>query len=91
MRVPTSPPRAAALLALIWAAMTVGGCSGSVGMPVYRDLADIPERPDVTPTSMNQQAVQNLRDERARTMEAAESLRREPVTPPEPAPPPPAE
>ena len=88
MRVPTSYRRAAALSALI---LAVGGCSGSVGMPVYRDLADIPDRPDVTAGSVNQQAVQNLTDERARTLEAAESLRREPVTPPDPAPPPPAE
>ncbi len=84
------PPRAA-LTALILAVCVAGGCSGSVQGPVYRDLADIPERPDVTPTSMNQQAVQNLKEERAKTMDAAEMLRNEPVTSPAPAPPLPAE
>jgi len=76
------------LAVLAVALPALGGCS-SREMPVYRDLADIPERPDVTSGSVNQEDRQNLMEERARTMEAAENLRREPVTTPEPAPPPP--
>ena len=66
----------------------LGGCSGAVdSATVYRDLADIPERPAVTPMSENEQAVDNLADARVKTIEAAEDLRREAVTTPAPAPP----
>jgi hypothetical protein len=76
-----------ALLALAMALMGLGGCGGSD--VVYRNLADIPDRPSVTPKDMNDKAVQNLTEERAKAMEAGENLRRETVTTPAPAPPPP--
>ncbi len=79
-----------ALLALTMAVLALGGCGGLGGpAPVYRNLADIPDRPPVTPKDMNDKAVQNLAEERAKTMEAAEKLRGESVTTPAPAPPPP--
>lgn len=75
-----------ALLAL--GAMALGGCAGASGsMVVFRDLADIPERPEVTAREVNDQAAQSLAEDRARTAQAIESLRSEPVIPPEPAPP----
>jgi hypothetical protein len=76
-----------ALLAFAMALMGLGGCGGSE--VVYRNLADIPDRPQVTPKDMNDKAVQNLTEERAKAMEAGENLRRESVTTPAPAPPPP--
>ena len=73
-----------ALFAL--AATILGGCSGATGMMVqYRDLADIPERPGVTARAVNDQAVEALKEDRARTAQAAESLRSEPFAQPEPA------
>jgi hypothetical protein len=56
-------------------------------MVEFRDLADIPERPGVTAREVNDQAVQSLEEDRARTAQAAESLRNEPFSTPEPAPP----
>jgi hypothetical protein len=53
---------------------------------MYRDLADIPERPDVAAREVNDQAAKSLADDRARTAQAVESLRNEPFTQPEPAP-----
>ncbi len=82
----TYRPRGA-LLALAMASLGLGGCGGSEA--VYRNLADIPDRPPVTPKDMNDKAAQNLAEERAKTMEAAEKLRGESVTTPAPAPPPP--
>ena len=74
-----------AVLALLAAGL--GGCLGaSNNMVVYRDLADIPERPDVTAREVNDQAAQSLMDDRARATRAIESLRSEPFDPPEPAP-----
>ena len=74
-----------ALLALV--AVALGGCLGSPDtMVVFRDLADIPERPDVTAREVNDQAAQSLEEDRARTAQAIEDLRNEPFTPPEPAP-----
>lgn len=73
------------LLALLAAGL--GGCAGASGnMVVYRDLADIPERPEVTAREANDQAAQSLMEDRARTARAVESLRSEPFAPPEPAP-----
>jgi hypothetical protein len=70
------------------AAMILGGCSGASGIMVeFRDLADIPERPEVTNRAANDEAVQSLTEDRARAAQAAESLRSEPFSPPEPAPP----
>ena len=82
---------AGAFLALAMAVMGLGGCGGmGASPPVYRNLADIPDRPQVTPKETNEKAVQNLAEERAKTMEAGENLRREPVTTPAPAPPSPS-
>ena len=53
--------------------------------PVYRDLADIPEPPVVTPHSENQSTIQALTEDRARTAQAAENLRRQPFDQPDPA------
>ena len=74
-----------ALLALM--SVWLGGC---LGMPdssvVFRDLADIPERPDVTSREANDRTVEALKDDRARTAQAIEGLRNEPFAPPEPVP-----
>jgi hypothetical protein len=70
------------------AALLLGGCFGTSGnMVVFRDLADIPERPEVTAPEVNTRATQSLEEDRARTAQAAERLRNEPFSPPEPAPP----
>jgi hypothetical protein len=69
------------------APVALGGCRSSVGgMVVFRDLADIPERPAVTAREVNELAVESLKEDRARTAQAAEDLRVEPIVPPEPAP-----
>jgi len=73
-----------ALLALM--AVALCGCGSTGNMVVFRDLADIPDRPEVTASELNDQAVQSLMEDRARTAQAAESLRREPFAPPDPAP-----
>lgn len=74
-----------ALMALM--AVGLGGCLGSPSeMVVYRDLADIPERPGVTAREVNDEAAKALADDRARTAQAIESLRSEPFKSPEPAP-----
>lgn len=66
----------------------IGGCAGASGMMVqFRDLADIPEKPDVTAREVNEQVEQALEEDRARTAQAIEGLRNEPFSPPEPAPP----
>jgi hypothetical protein len=77
-------PVLSALFAL--AATVLGGCSGATGMMVqYRDLADIPERPGVTERAVNDEAVEALKEDLARTAQAAEGLRSEPFSSPEPA------
>ena len=77
-------PVLSALFAL--AAAILGGCSGATGMMVqYRDLADIPEKPEVTARAENDEAVESLMEDRARTAQAAEGLRSAPFSPPEPA------
>jgi len=53
--------------------------------PVYRDLADIPAPPTVTPPEMNQGTIQTLTDDRAKTAQAADDLRREPFNQPDSA------
>ncbi len=80
---PLSAP--VALLALL--AVSLGGCLGTPDtMVVFRDLADIPERPDVTAREVNDRAAQSLEEDRARTAQAIEGLRSEPFAAPEPAP-----
>jgi len=51
--------------------------------PVYRDLADIPAAPPVTPRADNKVTVQSLAGDRARTAQAAENLRQEPFMQPD--------
>jgi hypothetical protein len=53
--------------------------------PVYRDLADIPDAPKVTPTENNQNTIQDLAEDRAKAEQAAQNLRREPFDQPDPA------
>ena len=53
--------------------------------PVYRDLADIPEPPRVSPPETNQEAIDSLIADRAETAQTAEALRRQPFTMPDPA------
>ena len=73
-------------LVLALVAVVLGSCLGASGtMVVFRDLADIPERPAVTARELNDQAVESLKEERSRAAQAAEDLRREPFAPPEPA------
>jgi hypothetical protein len=73
-----------ALLALL--SVALGGCLGSSdNMVVFRDLADIPGRPDVTAREVNDRAAQSLEEDRARTAQAIEGLRNEPFATPEPA------
>ena len=82
----TKPLSASGAL-MVLLAVALGGCLGSPNaMVVYRDLADIPERPGVTAREVNDQAAKSLEDDRARTAQAIEGLRTEPFTPPEPAP-----
>ena len=53
--------------------------------PVYRDLADIPEPPKISAPEENQEAIESLSTDRAKTAQSAEELRRQPFTMPEPA------
>ena len=53
--------------------------------PVYRDLADIPARPPVTPQEMNQDTIQSLMMDRAATVQTADDLRRQPFNQPDSA------
>jgi hypothetical protein len=82
-----STPLSASMVVLVSAGFVLSGCGGaSDGMVVFRDLADIPERPGVTARDVNDQALESLAEDRARTAQAADSLRDEPFTTPEPAP-----
>ena len=82
-----SNPLSASMAVLVLAGCVLSGCGGaSERMVVFRDLADIPERPGVTARDVNDQALESLAEDRARTAQAAESLRDEPFTTPEPAP-----
>jgi hypothetical protein len=53
--------------------------------PVYRDLADIPDAPSVTPSEMNEDTIQALTQDRAKTAQAAQDLRRQPFDQPDSA------
>jgi hypothetical protein len=53
--------------------------------PVYRDLADIPEAPSVTPMADNEMTIKDLAQDRAKTAQAAEDLRRQPFMQPDSA------
>ena len=53
--------------------------------PVYRDLADIPEPPKISAPEENQEAIDSLMADRAKTEQTAEALRRQPFTMPESA------
>jgi hypothetical protein len=55
---------------------------------VYRDLADIPEAPRVSPPEANQAAIQSLMMDRAKTSQTAEDLRQQPFDMPDPSTPP---
>jgi hypothetical protein len=51
--------------------------------PMYRDLADIPEPPPITPVAENESTIQTLTEDRAKTAQAAEDLRRQPFDQPD--------
>jgi hypothetical protein len=51
--------------------------------PVYRDLADIPEAPPITPMADNEMTIKDLAQDRAKTAQAAEDLRRQPFMQPD--------
>jgi hypothetical protein len=51
--------------------------------PVYRDLADIPEPPSVTPQAANEMTIEALAQDRAKTAQAAEDLRQQPFMQPD--------
>jgi hypothetical protein len=55
------------------------------GPIVYRDLADIPEAPPISPPAANQEAIESLMTDRAKTAETAEDLRRQPFNMPDPS------
>jgi hypothetical protein len=55
---------------------------------VYRDLADIPEAPAISPPAANQEAIQSLMMDRAKTAQTADDLRQQPFTMPDPSTPP---
>jgi len=72
---------------------TIGGeqlpkDTSPAGPIVYRDLADIPEAPPVSPPDANQEAIQSLMMDRAKTAETADDLRRQPFNMPDPSTPP---
>ena len=51
--------------------------------PVYRDLADIPDPPAITPQAANTMTIETLAQDRAKTAQAAEDLRRQPFMQPD--------
>jgi len=51
--------------------------------PVYRDLADIPEPPPITPQAQNESTIQTLTEDRAKAAQAAQDLRRQPFDQPD--------
>jgi len=55
------------------------------GPIVYRDLADIPDAPPISPPAANQAAIESLMTDRAKTAETAEDLRRQPFNMPAPS------
>ena len=52
---------------------------------VYRDLADIPDAPRVSPPATNQEAIGSLMMDRAKTAQTAEDLRQQPFDMPDPS------
>ena len=58
------------------------------GPTVYRDLADIPEPPPISPPEANQEAIQSLMMDRAKTAQTAEDLRQQPFNMPDSSTPP---
>jgi hypothetical protein len=56
--------------------------------PTYRDLADIPEPPVISPPEANQEAIQALMADRAKAAQTVEDLRSQPFTMPDPSTPP---
>ena len=55
----------------------------SANQPVYRDLADIPEPPAITPKAANDMTANSLSQDRASTAQAADDLRRQPFMQPD--------
>ena len=55
----------------------------STTQPIYRDLADIPEPPGITPQAANNMTIDALAQDRASTAQAAEDLRRQPFMQPD--------
>ena len=55
----------------------------SANQPVYRDLADIPEPPAITPQAANDMTIDALAQDRASTAQAADNLRRQPFMQPD--------
>ncbi len=58
------------------------------GPTVYRDLADIPDPPPISTPKANQEAIQSLMMDRAKTAQTAEGLRSQPFSMPDPSTPP---
>lgn len=52
---------------------------------VYRDLADIPDPPPISLPKANQEAIESLMMDRAKTAQTAEDLRRQPFVMPDPS------
>jgi hypothetical protein len=72
---------------------TIGGrplppLTAQMEAPVYRDLADIPDPPPITPPEANEAAIQSLAADRERTAAAAQALSRQPFVTPDPTNPP---
>jgi len=58
------------------------------GPTVYRDLADIPDPPPISPPKANQEAIESLMMDRAKTAQTAEDLRQQPFNMPDSSTPP---
>lgn len=63
------------------------GPNSAENPPMFRDLAALPEKPPVLPADEAERAVQSLTADRATAAAAADGLRREPFTVPDPPPP----
>jgi hypothetical protein len=61
--------------------------AATTGPVVYRDLADIPARPEVVSPENREEAIKALSEDRAATAQAASRLRTAPFDQPDPAPP----
>ena len=59
--------------------------TGPAAPIVYRDLADIPDAPPISPAEAKEEAIQSLMMDRAKTAETAEDLRRQPFNMPDPS------